>query len=611
MDMLKTILGLNYGVPQPTGVINPDTVQVSNTGSDAPILSQEQIQRPAPYHQTGDPQVPRETYVDQNGNPIMYSGTSGGNNQNYAQNPGSNPNIGGMMNPNNTQPIGQNIGGNSGYNTPAFQNAQNNGFQNTPQGQPGVYNPPKGLFNITPTPQNIPGFNTLAPQYQSWLSTQQPFSALTPGQGTGTTNPNTGVVGPGHVTTGGGGGGVYTGPGNGNGNTGSTWIPSGTYGGNTGNTGNTGNGNGSGNSGNGDNNGSFGNGSYGDTSTNFVPTPGNDNNGSVTAGNLNPYTTDTNSVWDYTRTGLSILSALGNPNPYNLINAGNNAYKTWNRANTNIPQEGEANFNGPSQPNSYFPTTTDQGGDGQGGRSDGYNGGNDNGDPSTAEAPSEWDTGGGGAGCVHIASFLPEGNLAGSIEVGNSMILADERTLKPGTGIVSYSQEKTQPGFRIVTKNGVSLICSGSAPIPTKNGLKNPHELMGEKVATRKTTNGKIRNRWSKIVEVISIGFIQVQHITVGNKCFWAGETADGFILHHNMKMAEGEGGGGGGGGGTPFDIGRVEEDAKGGYISGPGTGTSDSIPAKLSNGEFVIPAAIVRALGRDYFEKMIKAKHR
>lgn len=37
---------------------------------------------------------------------------------------------------------------------------------------------------------------------------------------------------------------------------------------------------------------------------------------------------------------------------------------------------------------------------------------------------------------------------------------------------------------------------------------------------------------------------------------------------------------------------------ASGGYVSGPGTGTSDSIPARLSNGEFVMRAAAVRAWG-------------
>lgn len=37
---------------------------------------------------------------------------------------------------------------------------------------------------------------------------------------------------------------------------------------------------------------------------------------------------------------------------------------------------------------------------------------------------------------------------------------------------------------------------------------------------------------------------------------------------------------------------------ATGGYISGPGTGTSDSIPAMLSNGEYVVRAAAVARLG-------------
>lgn len=41
------------------------------------------------------------------------------------------------------------------------------------------------------------------------------------------------------------------------------------------------------------------------------------------------------------------------------------------------------------------------------------------------------------------------------------------------------------------------------------------------------------------------------------------------------------------------------------GRISGPGTGTSDSIPAMLSNGEFVIRAAMVRKWGASFFEAL------
>lgn len=58
-----------------------------------------------------------------------------------------------------------------------------------------------------------------------------------------------------------------------------------------------------------------------------------------------------------------------------------------------------------------------------------------------------------------------------------------------------------------------------------------------------------------------------------------------------------------GGGGGVPASgpIGK----ANGGYISGPGTETSDSIPARLSNGEFVMPAKAVKLMGVDFFESI------
>jgi hypothetical protein len=49
------------------------------------------------------------------------------------------------------------------------------------------------------------------------------------------------------------------------------------------------------------------------------------------------------------------------------------------------------------------------------------------------------------------------------------------------------------------------------------------------------------------------------------------------------------------------------EENAAGGYISGPGTGTSDSIPAMLSNGEFVMRAKAVDHWGVDRLHAMNK----
>jgi len=44
---------------------------------------------------------------------------------------------------------------------------------------------------------------------------------------------------------------------------------------------------------------------------------------------------------------------------------------------------------------------------------------------------------------------------------------------------------------------------------------------------------------------------------------------------------------------------------ATGGYVSGPGTGTSDSIPARLSNGEYVLNSAAVSKIGVDNLHHM------
>ena len=44
---------------------------------------------------------------------------------------------------------------------------------------------------------------------------------------------------------------------------------------------------------------------------------------------------------------------------------------------------------------------------------------------------------------------------------------------------------------------------------------------------------------------------------------------------------------------------------ASGGYISGAGTSTSDSIPARLSNGEYVIRAAAVKKYDVNFFNSL------
>jgi len=56
-----------------------------------------------------------------------------------------------------------------------------------------------------------------------------------------------------------------------------------------------------------------------------------------------------------------------------------------------------------------------------------------------------------------------------------------------------------------------------------------------------------------------------------------------------------------------PNMVGGVEEFTGEGEVEGPGTGTSDSIPAMLSDGEFVFTAKSVKQIGVDKLRKMMK----
>jgi hypothetical protein len=49
---------------------------------------------------------------------------------------------------------------------------------------------------------------------------------------------------------------------------------------------------------------------------------------------------------------------------------------------------------------------------------------------------------------------------------------------------------------------------------------------------------------------------------------------------------------------------------AKGGHVKGKGTGTSDSIPARLSKGEYVLPADTVKAVGVKKLDQLRAETH-
>jgi hypothetical protein len=150
------------------------------------------------------------------------------------------------------------------------------------------------------------------------------------------------------------------------------------------------------------------------------------------------------------------------------------------------------------------------------------------------------------SGCVHVDSLLPNGRRAGDVNVGDTLELGDEKVFddreqkfKSSSGVVTYSKCISAPGFRVTTSSGASLVCSATAPIPTHSGLVRAPRLLNHFVPVKTSIEGGARCTWEKVISVEEMGPVGVQHITVGDKCFWAGEKGNAFILHHNMKMIE------------------------------------------------------------------------
>lgn len=150
---------------------------------------------------------------------------------------------------------------------------------------------------------------------------------------------------------------------------------------------------------------------------------------------------------------------------------------------------------------------------------------------STSNCPVQALPSGGGA-CVTVNSVLSDGKLAGSVNVNDLMATSDPYDFfETEEGVVTYAETKTQPCVRITTESGATLVCSTTAPIPTlDNGYMLAPTLIHRQVPVMRSNI----TSWEKVASVEFVGDREVRHITVGDRCFWAGETADAFILHHN-----------------------------------------------------------------------------
>jgi hypothetical protein len=152
----------------------------------------------------------------------------------------------------------------------------------------------------------------------------------------------------------------------------------------------------------------------------------------------------------------------------------------------------------------------------------------------------------GGGGCVVLESYIPavESALFNGRMIEQAWQLRPDHDIALGKadasletyiGKIVFNNVELQPCVRLITKSGVSLVCSTTAPIFTKElEFVNAPDLMNKEVACMKNDE----TFWDEIVSIEDVGEKFVAVINAGDTAFWAGETNESFMLHHNIAKA-------------------------------------------------------------------------
>lgn len=149
-------------------------------------------------------------------------------------------------------------------------------------------------------------------------------------------------------------------------------------------------------------------------------------------------------------------------------------------------------------------------------------------------------TGGGGGGgggdyCPAVDQWVMTQDgpkRAGDVRVGDLLRLCDPLTLAEAWGAVTHSRTQRAACVRLLGHAGADLTCSTSAPIPVGRGYLDAQDCEGAWTLGRRTRGIAVE----QIVSVSPAGERDVQHITVGDRCFWVGADPDHLLLHHNLK---------------------------------------------------------------------------
>ncbi|OCG64587.1 phage tail length tape measure family protein [Gilliamella sp. GillExp13] len=155
--------------------------------------------------------------------------------------------------------------------------------------------------------------------------------------------------------------------------------------------------------------------------------------------------------------------------------------------------------------------------------------------------------------------------------------------------ILSSMAQVATKGLADMAMNGLSNL--GSSLFGAATDAAASAGLMETAIATSSATGAGLMGDSISMSAGIGAETISASMITAGTT---AGEIISAAMISASSASA------GANAGSSAIGAAAVAA-ATGGYITGAGTSTSDSIPAKLSNGEYVVKAASVKKYGVDY----------
>lgn len=142
--------------------------------------------------------------------------------------------------------------------------------------------------------------------------------------------------------------------------------------------------------------------------------------------------------------------------------------------------------------------------------------------------------------CVSVDTFvvvrrdsIEKVMQAGEVREGDELYLMNPGSGAKRWGEVTYSKTTPADSVFIRTESGIELTCSKSAPIGLADGGQ---VLAGDLLHKIIATDEFGVYGSSRVVEVKSVGEIDVQHITCENDFFLAGAIEGRYVAHHNKK---------------------------------------------------------------------------